>query len=134
MIAVRTSNPRALVASIRLSAKVVSAALAVSTVHATRQPRHGADGGVDLVAVEPAALAGRDGGAVAPGGVGVAVALALRAVLGEVALAVGVGGQVGAVDGDVAAHVRVLGVQGRGHGVDAACEQVAVDAQLAVKR
>lgn len=42
------------------------------------------DSGVDLVAVIPTALAGRDCGAVAPACVGVAVALALRAVLGEV--------------------------------------------------
>jgi hypothetical protein len=64
-----------------------------------RKPGDGADGGVDAVAVEAAALARRYGGAVAPGCVGVAVDLPLRAAVADVLLAVAVGGHVARVEG-----------------------------------
>jgi hypothetical protein len=53
-----------------------------------------ADGGAQLVPAEPVALARRDGGAMALGGVRLAVGLALRSVLAQVALPVCVRGQV----------------------------------------
>ncbi len=67
-----------------------------------REVRRGADSRVDLVAVVPAALASRDGRAMPPQGIGVAVLVrvALPAVLRDEPLAVRVGGEVGAVDGD----------------------------------
>jgi dTDP-4-amino-4,6-dideoxygalactose transaminase len=55
---------------------------------------------------------------------------ALAATLGDEPLAVGVGGHVGAVDGDVAAKFGKLRVQARGHAVEAAVEHVAVGAEL----
>src|SRR3954447_21071455 len=61
-------------------------------------------------------LACRDGGPVAPRRVGIALALALRPVLGQVALVVG---QVGPVDRDVDAHVGVLGVERGRYAVEA---------------
>ena len=66
-----------------------------------RQARPGANGGVKAVAVEASAVASRDRGAMAPGCIGVAVPLALGAVLRQEPLSVRVGGQVGRVDGDV---------------------------------
>ncbi len=47
-------------------------------------------------------------------------------MLGQVALAVRVGGQVGAVDGDVRPHLRVCNVGRGGHAVKAGGEQIAV--------
>jgi hypothetical protein len=84
---------------------------------------------VDLVAVEPAAFARADRGAVAPRCVRVAVPLALGTALGEVALAVRVGGHVGAVDGDVLAHAGHQLVQPGGHAVEARGERGGVFAQ-----
>lgn len=83
-------------------------------------PRHReaggrADGGVQLVSVEAAALAGRDGGTVAPRRVGVREALALRAVVVGERLAVCVGQKIPSVDGDVLAELREVVVQGSQH-------------------
>src|SRR3990172_5829334 len=71
-----------------------------------RQIRPGADGGVDLIAVEPSTFARRDSGAVAPRRVGVGEPLSLWAVLGEVALTVRIGRKVGRVNLRVNAHLR----------------------------
>src|SRR3712207_6467171 len=97
---------------------------AVRTLPRQRKVGLDADGHVDLVAVEPAALP------MAPSGVRVAVALALRAVLRQVALAVRVGGHVGAVDGDIPAHVGKVPAKARGHASDARVEHAAVGAEL----
>jgi hypothetical protein len=88
------------------------------------------DGGVDLVAVEAAALAGGDGGAVAPGGVGVAESFALASALGDEALAVRVGGHVAAVDGDVNASTGKLASHGCGETVEAGVQERLVGAEL----
>jgi hypothetical protein len=66
---------------------------------------------VEAVSVEAAALAGGDGGAVAPRGIGVAEPLALRAVLGDVPLAVRVGREVACVDGYVSSILERLRAQ-----------------------
>jgi cobalamin synthase len=79
----------------------------------------GADGKVQLPAVEAAPLAGRDGGAVPPGGVGIAVALALSAALGDVALTVRVGRHIGGVNGDVLPVLGKLGAQRVGETAEA---------------
>jgi hypothetical protein len=60
---------------------------------------------------------------VAPGGIGVAVGLALGATLVEIPLAVGVGRHVAGVDGDRGAKVGHLLVQGGGHPVKAGVQQ-----------
>jgi hypothetical protein len=78
---------------------------------------------MQFVAVKRAGRAGGDRRAVTPGGVRVAVALALRATLVEVLLAVGVGGHVGSVDGDGLAQFGELLVQGGGHAVHADVQQ-----------
>jgi hypothetical protein len=67
---------------------------------------------------------------VAPGGVRVAVALALGAALVEVLLAVGVGGQVGGVDGDGFAQLGELLVQRRSYAVNAGVQQRLEPAEL----
>jgi len=71
------------------------------------------DGGVDAVAVEAAALAGRDCRAVTPRSIVVAVFVipALASSLAYEPLAVRVGREIARVDGEVAAHVGVLTMQ-----------------------
>lgn len=66
----------------------------------------------------------------APGGVRVGELLPQLPTLGEVALSVGVGGEVGAVDGDVLPELRQLVVQRRQNGCDAGVKQWAEPAQL----
>jgi hypothetical protein len=95
-----------------------------------REVRLRADGRVDLEAVETAALARRDCRAVTPARVGIGEALALRAVLGKVALAVRVRGQVARVDGEVAAEVGVLPMEAVEDASDAGVEQIGVGAEL----
>ena len=95
-----------------------------------REVRASANSGVNLVAVEPAALARRDSRAVAPARVRVGVALALGAVLREVALTVRVDGQVGSVDGEVAAELGLLGAEPIQDPRDAGVEQIGVGAEL----
>jgi len=67
---------------------------------------------------------------VAPGGVGIAVALALRAVLGQEPLAVRVGAHVARVDADMLAHRRKFGAQRRHDAIQAGAQQGRVLAQL----
>jgi hypothetical protein len=69
---------------------------------------------------------------VPPGGVGIGElgVGTLAATLAHEPLAVGVGGHVGAVDGDVAAKLGKLRVQAGGHAVKAPVEHVAVEAEL----
>ena len=66
-----------------------------------REAGDGADGGMYAVAVEASAFPGRDGGAVAPRGVQVAVDQPLRAAVVEERLTVGPRGKVGRVDSDL---------------------------------
>jgi hypothetical protein len=94
----------------------------------------GADGRVDAVAVEAAALACDDRASMTPACVRVAVALALRAVLRDVPLAVRVRGHVARVDSDVAAVLGKLGAQTGGHAVDAGSRISLYARSLAVKR
>jgi hypothetical protein len=63
---------------------------------------------VNLEPIEAAALAGADRGEVPPRCVRVAEPLTLTAALGNEPLAVGVGGKVGPVDGDVLAELGRL--------------------------
>ena len=84
-----------------------------------REARPGADSGVDLVAVEPAALTGRDGRPMPPGGVRVAVGLTLRAMVVEVPLTVRPSRKVGRVNGYVLAHPGNLRAERRGERVQA---------------
>src|SRR5206468_2154503 len=91
----------------------------------------GADGRVDAVAVEAAALASRHGGTVPPGCVRVAVDLALRASVVEEPLAVAVGGHVARVDSNLAAHVRVLLPERSGKRVQASRQHFPLGAELA---
>ena len=95
-----------------------------------RQIGLGADSHVEAISVEAAALARRDGGAVAPGSIRVAVLLAFRPVLVLVALAVRVCGHVGGVDGDIPAEERVVFLQLFDDASGAAFEQVHVVAEL----
>ena len=97
-----------------------------------RQPGERVHGRVDLVAVVPAALARRDGRAVPPRCVRVAVLArgALAAVLGHEPLPVGVRGKVRPVDGDALAHAGVRVAQPVEHGRDAGVQQRLVLAQL----
>src|SRR5437763_3249720 len=98
-----------------------------------REAGLGADGGVDAVPVEAAALPCGDGAAVAPRCVRVAVGLPFRAVLVEELLAVGVGGHVARVDSNLAPHVGVVLAQGGGERVETACDPFALRAKLAGK-
>src|SRR4051794_31669329 len=109
-------NPRSRAASISGSANVVSCSPAVRTFSATGRPRWWCTRKRRSCTRRTRRLACRDGGPVAPRRVGIAVALALRPVLGQVALVVG---QVGAVDRDVDAHVGVLGVERGRYAVEA---------------
>lgn len=95
-----------------------------------RKPRLGAGRHLQLVPVEPPALAGRDGGAVAPGSVRVREALPFWAVLGDEALPVGEGRKVGRVDGHVIAHARKLGMERGGYAVEAIAQEWLVGAEL----
>src|SRR6266542_4126001 len=84
-----------------------------------REARDSADGGMDAIPVEAASLARGDSGAMAPGGVRVAVDLPLGAAVVEELLAVAVGRNVGGVDGDLTAHVGIVLTQARRERVDA---------------
>jgi hypothetical protein len=95
-----------------------------------RQLGLGANSGVDLVAVEPAALAGGNGAAVPPRGIGVGERLALPTVLADVAHPVGVGREVGSVYRYVTSKIRVLLAERSGYRVDAVGERGVVRAQL----
>jgi hypothetical protein len=70
----------------------------------------------------------------APACVRVAVALALRADLGDEPLPVRVRGHIARVDSDVAAVLGKLGAQTGGHAVDAAVKISLYARSLAVKR
>src|SRR5439155_12169106 len=96
-----------------------------------RQARLGADGGVDAISVEAAALARRDGAAVPPTRVRVAVGLPLRAILVEEPLAVGIGGHVARVDSGLRAHVGIVVAEGRGERVKTGRDALALRAELA---
>lgn len=102
----------------------------------TRQRKAGGNvhSGVRLVAVETTALAGRDGRTVVPGSVGVRELRALRAVVEQELLTVGVGGKVGAVDGDVLAEVGQFVAQRCKNRSDAGVERALVLPRLRVKR
>ena len=65
-----------------------------------------------------------------PGRVGIGEALALRAVVVEVALPVRVGRKVGAVEGHIAPVLGKFGAQGSGYTVEAGGERFRVFAQL----
>jgi hypothetical protein len=119
-------KPLAFTASSSGTAKLDSCALAVSTRHASGRPVVTQTALVELVAVEAAGRSGGDGRAVAPGGVGVGVVLALRAALVDVPLPVAVGRQVAGVDGDGGdggAQFGDLLVQRGGHAVKAGVQQ-----------
>src|SRR5438128_896118 len=63
---------------------------------------------MNAIAVEAAALADADRGAVPPGRIGVGEPLALRAVLREEALPISIGGHVRGVNRNITTHVRRL--------------------------
>jgi hypothetical protein len=88
-----------------------------------RQPGHGADRGVDAIAIEPAAFADADRGAVSPRGIRVAEPLAVRAVLTEGSLPISLCGHVRSVDCHVAAHVGKLIAERVGNASEAGVQQ-----------
>ena len=98
-----------------------------------RQASGGADGEVEFVAVVSASPAGRDGRTVAPGGVRVAVPLALRAVLTDEPLTVSERGHVARVDSDVSPQARERGLEGGGYAVETVREPVGMLPQLGRK-
>lgn len=98
-------------------------------------PRHGkigarADGGVDLLPVEAPRRPRRDCGAVAPGGVRVGVAFALRATRVDVPLTVRESGHVARVDGNVDPVLGERVAERDGHGVEAVRERGLIGTQL----
>ena len=95
-----------------------------------RESGCGADGNVKFVAVVSAPVTGAHSGAVAPAGVRVTVGLALRPAVVEELLAVPIGRNVGGVDSDLAAHLRVVLAQRGGQGVEASGDPLAFLAEL----
>ena len=98
-----------------------------------RKPGDGADGGMDLVPVEAAALARADGGAMPPRCVRIGVCLALGAAVVEEPLPVRVRGHVGSVDSDLAAHVGMVFAQGGCERINTSGDPLALPAQLSGK-
>src|SRR5206468_461562 len=89
-----------------------------------------ADSRVQLVPIERTCRARADSGAMPPRGIGVAVPLALRASLIDVALSIPEGGKVGGVYRYVTSKIRVLLPQRSRAGIDALHEHRMVLPQL----
>jgi len=95
-----------------------------------RKARHGANSGVNLVAVEAATLASGHSGAMPPTCIGVAEPFAFFASLADVALTIRERGEVGGVYRYVTSKIRVLSAKRRGARIEASLKRRTVLAQL----